>query len=97
MAKFLKLNVDGNVLGPKLLNISNVNFAFISAMGSTQVDVFISNKLVYAGETPFVVKLEGGVKEAQQLIDTIYEAKTSSLTNNIFEITNAPTVVSITF
>ena len=97
MAKFLKLNVDGVTLGPKLLNVSNVNFAFISAMGSSQIDVSISNKLVYLGETPFVVKLEGGVKEAQQLIDTIYEAKTSSLTNNIFEIPNAPTVVSITF
>lgn len=97
MAKFLKLNVDGSTLGPKLLNVSNANYAFISAMGSSQVDVFISNKIAYAGDTPFVVKLEGGVKEAQRLIDTVYKAKTSSLTNNIFEIPNAPTVVSITF
>ncbi|QDP58575.1 MAG: hypothetical protein Unbinned8138contig1000_39 [Prokaryotic dsDNA virus sp.] len=97
MTKFLKLNVDDEILGPKLLNVSNVNFAIITAMGSTEIDVTISNKLVYLGETPFIVKLEGGVKEAQQLIDTIYEAKTSSLTNNIFEIPNAPTVVEIDF
>jgi len=97
MAKFLKLNVSGVTLGPKLLNISNANFAFISQLEATQVSVNIANKLVYVGETPFVVKLQGGVKEAQQLIDTIFEAKTSSLTNNIFEIPNAPTIVSITF
>lgn len=97
MAKFLKLNVDGVSLGPKLLNVSNVNFAFISKLEATAVYVNITNKFVMSGDTPFVVKLQGGVKEAQQLIDTIYEAKTSSLTNNIFEIPNAPTVLEIDF
>ena len=97
MAKFLKLDRDGYVLGPYVIDVSNVNLAFVSGLGSTQVDVKLTYRYVQNVETPVTIKISGGVKEAQQVIDAVYDAKSSSLTKSIFEIPNAPTIVSITF
>lgn len=97
MAKFLKLDRDGYVLGPYVIDVSNVNLAFVSELASTTTNIKLTYRYVQNVETPVTIKINGGVTEAQQVIDAVYDAKSSSLTNNIFEIPNAPTIVSIIY